>query len=406
MMFLIIFLNFFAALHGLEGSNGNTVRSPPVIPHVPSIDQLAARGGYKATNYEIITEDGYSIWLHRIGKNSGSPVLIQHGVMVAADSWIIRGRNKKDLAFMLLDNGYDVWLSNQRGTFFNEYSIKYNRTDPRFWDFSFHESGIYDLPAAIDKILEVRKVEKIFYIGHSLGTITFAVMGTMKPEYNNKVEAAMFMSPVVYLKAVNKLPPLIARIAPIRNIIYTALTNSGNFDLDPRNTEVPGTLKMLCGPQAVTHPLCLGIFGFFAGENPRNMNPEDWSNFLLHVSGTSLKNLVHELQLSTSGEFQQFDYGPIGNMKKYNSMKPPKYDLNLLTTPIGLFWCYNDQFADEESVKRLENALPNLLVSFPIADRTFSHLDMVIGDNANIVLYPYIIKEIDSINKKKMREKL
>ncbi|XP_066906750.1 lipase 1 [Halyomorpha halys] len=313
-------------------------------------DELAERGGYKATNYELITEDGYSIWLHRIGENSGSPVLIQHGII-------------------------------------------------------FHESGVYDLPAAIDKILEVHKVKKIF-AGHSLGTITFSVMCTIKPEYNNKVEAAMFMSPVVYLKPVNRLPPIFRMLAVTKDLLINRISRSGSYDLGLRNKQTARNLNTFCGEQVFTHRMCLSFVGFFARENPKNLNLKDWSNFLLHVSGTSLKTLVHDLQLSMSDKFQQFDYGSMKNILRYNAMKPPKYDLNLLTTPIGLFWTYNDQFADEKSVKRLERAVPNLLVSWPIEDKTFSHLDMVIGDNANIVLYPYIIKQIEFINMTRMQEQI
>ncbi|XP_014285332.2 lipase 1 [Halyomorpha halys] len=270
-MLLFLILHYFT-LQGSVGAEKMVQRSPPVMTLVPSINELAERGGYKATNYELITEDGYSIWLHRIGSNSGSPVLIQHGIMLAADSWITRGHNKKDLAFMLLGLGYDVWLSNHRGTFFNEYSTKYNKSNIRFWDFSFHESGIYDLPAAIDKILEVRQVEKIFYVGHSLGTATFAVMCTAKPEYNNKIKAALLMSPVIYLKPINRLPLLFQVLGMFKDLIISTFSSSGNYNLGIRTEEFERGLKNVCGEQALTQHLCLGIIGILAGENSKNIN--------------------------------------------------------------------------------------------------------------------------------------
>lgn len=48
------------------------------------------------------------------------------------------------------------------------------------------------------------------------------------------------------------------------------------------------------------------------------------------------------------GEFVQYDYGSAENMKIYNSTKAPKYNIKLLTTPVALFWSYNDQFLDEQ----------------------------------------------------------
>lgn len=65
---------------------------------------------------------------------------------------------------------------------------------------SWHEMGYYDLPAAIDYILNVTKNEKLSYIGHSMGTSMFFVLGATRPEYMRKVNAAVMMAPVAYIK--------------------------------------------------------------------------------------------------------------------------------------------------------------------------------------------------------------
>jgi lysosomal acid lipase/cholesteryl ester hydrolase len=52
--------------------------------------------------------------------------------------------------------GYDVWLGNTRG---NKYSRHHTSLNPdkdnEFWDFTFAEMGLYDLPAQVNKALEV-----------------------------------------------------------------------------------------------------------------------------------------------------------------------------------------------------------------------------------------------------------
>ena len=56
--------------------------------------------------------------------------------------------------------------------------------------------GKYDIPAMIDHIIETTQQEKIFYIGHSMGTTGFMVMANDRPEYQDKVHLANFLAPV------------------------------------------------------------------------------------------------------------------------------------------------------------------------------------------------------------------
>lgn len=58
--------------------------------------------------------------------------------------------------------------------------------------------GIYDLPANIDYMLAQTGAEKIFYIGHSMGTTMFFVCMTELPEYNDKITLMSAFAPVAY----------------------------------------------------------------------------------------------------------------------------------------------------------------------------------------------------------------
>ena len=56
------------------------------------------------------------------------------------------------LGFLLSDEGYDVWMANFRG---NVYSRNHTTLNPNniigpFWEFSWWESGLYDIPAMFD----------------------------------------------------------------------------------------------------------------------------------------------------------------------------------------------------------------------------------------------------------------
>lgn len=48
-------------------------------------------------------------------------------------------------AYLLVNNGFDVWLANSRGS---DYGLEHKTLDINsddFWNFSFHEIGVYDL---------------------------------------------------------------------------------------------------------------------------------------------------------------------------------------------------------------------------------------------------------------------
>ena len=58
--------------------------------------------------------------------------------------------------------------------------------------------GRFDLPANIDYILAQTGVEKLFYLGHSMGTTMFFVCMTERPEYNDKIALMSAFAPVAY----------------------------------------------------------------------------------------------------------------------------------------------------------------------------------------------------------------
>ena len=65
---------------------------------------------------------------------------------------------------------------------------------------SWDEHGNYDIPAMIDQIISVTEQEKIFYIGHSMGTTGFMVMANDKSAYQDKIHLASFLAPVAVSK--------------------------------------------------------------------------------------------------------------------------------------------------------------------------------------------------------------
>lgn len=127
--------------------------------------ELAIRHGYAAETYTVKTEDGYLLTLHRIpcgrygcpsaGRGSGQPVFLQHGILSSSADWCLSGPGHA-LAFILADLGYDVWLGNARGNTYSRKHVTLSNEDAKFWDFSWHEMALYDIPAELDFVYEIR----------------------------------------------------------------------------------------------------------------------------------------------------------------------------------------------------------------------------------------------------------
>lgn len=83
--------------------------------------------------------------------------ILQHGLLDCSWSWFLNNSKKLTLPYILADEGYDVWLTNNRG---NKYSIGHAHylnpgENKQYWDFSFDEIAKYDVKA---NVLHVKKI--------------------------------------------------------------------------------------------------------------------------------------------------------------------------------------------------------------------------------------------------------
>lgn len=71
---------------------------------------------------------------------------LQHGLFDQGGTWFFN-EPYKSLAFMLVDDGYDVWITNSRGTANSNQHINYRTSQSEYWNFTVHEMAKYDVPA-------------------------------------------------------------------------------------------------------------------------------------------------------------------------------------------------------------------------------------------------------------------
>lgn len=151
------------------------------------------------------------------GRGKGQPVFLQHGLLSSSADWLLNGPDKA-LAFILADAGYDVWLGNARGNTYSQKHINMKNDNPKFWDFSWHEMAMYDLPAEIGYVYDLRAIVQnnnktendMIYIGHSMGTTMMFALLTLKPEFNDKLKAMFALAPVSFMNYVKSPVRLLA----------------------------------------------------------------------------------------------------------------------------------------------------------------------------------------------------
>lgn len=136
-----------------------------------NITTYIASVGYPVEVHTVLTSDGYELILHRIPHGVSNPpikgvVLLQHGLTDSSAGFCLNGPGKS-LPFILADNGYDVWLGNNRGNGYSMNNVNYGPDDPRFWDFSWDEMALIDFPTNINYVLSTTGKTKLSYVGHS-----------------------------------------------------------------------------------------------------------------------------------------------------------------------------------------------------------------------------------------------
>ena len=147
-------------------------------------------GRYETTSYPVTCDDGYILTIFRVRlveternklsddlkKNIDRPVLMHHGI--SSDSMYMLPGEQSGFAFHLINKGFDCWFGNSRGTRFSMGNANPNLSDADYYNFSFQEMGLYDMPGNYKAILKEYypyKVKKIIYFGHSQGSTAMFV---------------------------------------------------------------------------------------------------------------------------------------------------------------------------------------------------------------------------------------
>ncbi len=83
------------------------------------------------------------------------------------------GSGKESMAFWFVDQGYDVWLGNNRGVPISKHKhpshLHHGHKEKFHWDWGLDDLAKYDVAAMVSYVGEKTR-KKIHYVGHSQGT--------------------------------------------------------------------------------------------------------------------------------------------------------------------------------------------------------------------------------------------
>jgi len=346
-------------------------------------DQLIKYYGYEVDSYNVTTEDGYILTVFRCYSKEFAidelePILLQHGMMDTSDSFCLNP-GIQSLAYFFASKKYLVYMPNSRG---NRYSRAHQTLDPNqipgeFWDFSFTEMGVRDLPVVIDSILEQTGMEKIACIGHSQGATIFLILLSLRPEYNDKIKLVSMMAPFSYMNNVgfplNAILEFFSQLLPFKDVEF-----------------VPNSLLQRTMSQIVCQidngTICNSMINFVLGPSVNQRNNSMLPVYLCHLpAGSSINQFIHFGQ-----EVARKYFGPM--IRNILGKTPKDFPIHRITAPISIHYSPTDPHTNTLDIEKLRSNLQNVIDVQEIIDVKFDHVDFIWGAHAHEIVYSRIYK--------------
>jgi pimeloyl-ACP methyl ester carboxylesterase len=386
--------------------------SSDVSPANPNnIADLVIPFGYPLEEHVLITQDGYVLTLYRIpaSPTSGTydpastkrpAVLLNHGLLDSCACFLLLGPGRA-LAFLLADQGFDVWLGNARGSTHSRSHTRLNTSSSLYWAFSFDEMAKYDLPAQLDKISEVTGHAQVSFVGHSQGTTVLLAALASQPALNHRIKMAVLLAPVVFTQKISSIPFLTLASLGTDQIF----TMMGVNEFLPSDRVVALLEGGLCSMQPA---LCLNILSAIAGFSQDNVDPDRLPSYLKYTpAGTSVQNIAHWSQAVRQDlprTLYSFDYGSdctvmrggvtLCNWVRYGRPDPPTYNLGAVRSPVMLVTGGKDRLSDAVEVEYLREVLPTGVVVEELHVARYEHLDFTWGRDVADVVYRHIVETL------------
>ncbi|XP_054838091.1 lipase member M-like isoform X2 [Eublepharis macularius] len=379
-MWLVLFIMMFIqGVVSLEEIKNEAKVNPEKFMNISERIQY---WGYPCEEYEVLTADGYYLTLNRIPGGSKAAVLLMHALTMEGSVWVANLPNSS-LGFMLADAGYDVWIGNNRGNSWSRRHKFLTVDQEEFWDFSFHEMGIYDLPAMTDFVLQKSRQEKIYYAGHAQGSTIALVAFSEKPELVSKIKMFFALGPGYTLQhTVSPILQLLRFPEAWLKIIF------GTKELSLLSPRTRALVAQSCRHQLLD-VVCKQVLLLISGFNEKNLNESRTDVYMSRFPDyTSVKNVIHWSQVAKMGKPRKFDYGWL-NKDIYNQTTPPLYRIEEIAVPIAMWSGGQDWVCQPKETEELKSRLKSVIHYKHFPD--WNHWDFIWGLDAPQRLYMEIL---------------
>ena len=340
--------------------------------------------GYKLEENPVITDDGYilSLWHLNPKFPNGKTVFFQHGFTCTA--WIFFHLGENSLPFYLLKEGYDIWLANNRGSYFSPGHISKDPKDPKsgYNNYSMDDFVASDMPAMVKYIKERTGAKKMTFIGHSQGTTLFLMAVMHDPIFTEESFDNFISLGTVPNLAHSKFLPI-----DILDMIYELLRRATFLQA----LNLPELLRELLATLAKEHPKVFGkIFDTLASIYPSGrMDYINIYNLLYYFPGGISKiNLFHWSQIHQMKKLVYYNpnFHEEKTAKEYNLENLKKWKIKSLVTRSD-----DDTFGSYQDVTDFYDAVEDKSVIKLLELTSYGHLDVLFAESAiNDIFKPII----------------
>lgn len=354
--------------------------------------------GYPCQHELAVTSDGFELDVIHLPQPSGNgssnsskgyPVVLQHGLLDSAITFVANAHPYQNLGCLLWDQGYDVFMPNSRGNHYSLGNDQYSSSEPEYWRrIDMDGMAKHDVPAVIQLVLSRTGSPTLTWVGHSQGTWqAFTAFGNLHRELAKKVDLYVALAPVAHVGHSTSF--LLHILADVDVGQWLGIFGFKSF---LENDWFLRQVSKLCTKLG---ELCPSVLELLVGDgNPANTNVTQLPIIVRYdPGGTSVNNMIHWSQEVKSGNYQAHNYGLLENLKLYGDAFAPKYKLDTMTAPpTALFSGGRDALADPQDVAIIVKELPNATLVQHTVIQDFAHLDFVWGLDAAKLLYnPYVL---------------